>query len=62
MQKQGVPTIFTETTINSKLIQAVAKEAKIKFSDRELFADGLGEKGTEGLGLFSTSYLYVRVR
>lgn len=44
----GVPTIFAETTINPKLIQTVAKEANVKVSDRELFADGLGEKGTEG--------------
>ncbi|MEH2458077.1 metal ABC transporter solute-binding protein, Zn/Mn family [Nostoc sp.] len=48
IQKEGVPTIFAEITINPKLIQAVAKEAKVKVSDRELFADGLGEKGTEG--------------
>lgn len=48
IEKEGVPTIFAETTINPKLIQAVAKEAKVKVSDRELFADGLGEKGTEG--------------
>ncbi len=44
----GVPTIFAEATINPKLIQTVAKEANVKVSDRELFADGLGEKGTEG--------------
>lgn len=43
----GVPTIFAETTINPKLIQTVAKEANVKVSQRELFADGLGEKGTE---------------
>ncbi|MDF5734256.1 MULTISPECIES: metal ABC transporter solute-binding protein, Zn/Mn family [unclassified Nostoc] len=48
IKKEGVPTIFAETTINPKLIEAVAKEAKVKVSDRELFADGLGEKGTEG--------------
>ena len=48
IKKEGVPTIFAETTINPKLIQAVAKEAKVKVSYRELFADGLGEKGTEG--------------
>lgn len=48
IKKQGVPTIFPETAINPKLIEAVAKEAKVKVSDRELFADGLGEKGTEG--------------
>ncbi len=29
-------------------VQPVAKEAKVKVSDRELFADGLGEKRTEG--------------
>jgi manganese/iron transport system substrate-binding protein len=43
----GVPTIFAETTINPKLIEAVAKEAKVKVSAREIFADGLGEKGSE---------------
>jgi manganese/iron transport system substrate-binding protein len=44
----GVPTIFAEVTINPKLITAVAKEAGVKVSERELFADGLGEKGSEG--------------
>lgn len=34
--------------INPRLIQTVAKEAKVKVSERELYADGLGEKGTEG--------------
>jgi ABC-type Zn uptake system ZnuABC Zn-binding protein ZnuA len=47
IKKAGVPTIFAETTINPKLIESVAKEAKVKVSKRELFADGLGEKGTE---------------
>ncbi len=44
----NVPTIFAEVTINPKLIEIVAKEASIKVSERELFTDGLGEKGTEG--------------
>ncbi|MGV0026910.1 metal ABC transporter substrate-binding protein [Phormidesmis priestleyi] len=44
----GVPVIFAETTINPALIEAVAKEAKVKVSDRELFSDGIGEPGTEG--------------
>ncbi|MBR8830642.1 MAG: hypothetical protein N5P05_000857 [Chroococcopsis gigantea SAG 12.99] len=44
----GVPAIFAETTINPKLIDAVAKEANVKVADRELFADGLGEKGSPG--------------
>jgi manganese/iron transport system substrate-binding protein len=43
-----VPTIFAERTLNPKLIEAVAKDAKVKVSDRELFADGLGEPGSEG--------------
>lgn len=48
IKQTGVPTIFAETTINPKLIQAVAKEANVKVADQELFADGLGEQGTEG--------------
>lgn len=47
IKKTGVPTIFAEATINPKLIEAVAKEANVKVSKRELFADGLGEKGSE---------------
>ena len=43
----GVPTIFAEATINPKLIEAVAKEANVKVAAQELFADGLGEKGSE---------------
>jgi manganese/iron transport system substrate-binding protein len=42
-----VPTIFAEVTINPKLINTVAKEAKVNVAKRELFADGLGEKGSE---------------
>ncbi len=48
IKESGVPTIFAETTINPKLIQQVATEAHVKVSDRELFADGLGEQGTVG--------------
>lgn len=48
IKNANVPTIFAETTVNPKLIEAVAKEGKVKVSDRELFADGLGEKGTPG--------------
>jgi len=43
-----VPTVFAETTTNPKLIQAVAREANVKVSNREVFADSLGEPGTEG--------------
>ncbi|MGB8701571.1 MAG: metal ABC transporter substrate-binding protein, partial [Thermosynechococcaceae cyanobacterium] len=31
-----------------KLIETVAKEANVKLSKQELFADGLGEAGSEG--------------
>lgn len=48
IKQANVPTIFAETTVNPKLIEAVAKEANVKVSDRELYADGLGDKGTEG--------------
>jgi len=48
IRKSGVPTIFAEVTINPKLIQAVAREAKVKVAKQELFGDGLGEKGSEG--------------
>jgi manganese/iron transport system substrate-binding protein len=48
IQATRVPTIFAELTINPKLIEIVAKEAKVKVSDRELFTDGLGEPDSEG--------------
>jgi manganese/iron transport system substrate-binding protein len=43
-----VPTIFAEVSVNPKLIETVAKEANVKLSGQELFADGLGEAGSEG--------------
>jgi manganese/iron transport system substrate-binding protein len=48
IRKSGVPTIFAEKTVNPQLIEAVAREAKVKVADRELYADGLGEPGTDG--------------
>ncbi len=47
IEATNVPTIFAEAKINPKLIDAVAKEANVKVADQELFADGLGEKGSE---------------
>ncbi|OLP16350.1 metal ABC transporter substrate-binding protein [Leptolyngbya sp. 'hensonii'] len=38
-----VPTIFVEIVVNPKLIEAVAREAGVKVSDRALFSDSLGE-------------------
>jgi manganese/iron transport system substrate-binding protein len=43
----AVPVIFAEMTVNPKLITAVAQAAKVKVSDRRLFADGLGAPGSE---------------
>ncbi len=44
----NVPTIFAELSSNPKLIAAVAKEANVKLSEQELYADGLGEPGSSG--------------
>lgn len=48
IRESNVPIVFAETTINPRLIEAVAREARVQISDRELFADGIGEPGTEG--------------
>ncbi|MFM7602389.1 MAG: metal ABC transporter solute-binding protein, Zn/Mn family [Pseudanabaena sp.] len=47
IKSSQVPTIFAEVSINPKLITTVAREANVKVSERELFADGLGAKGSE---------------
>ncbi|EGJ32099.1 MULTISPECIES: zinc ABC transporter substrate-binding protein [Moorena] len=47
IKKSKVPTIFAEVTTNDKVIGTVAREAKVKLSDQKLFADGLGEKGSD---------------
>ncbi|MDX2239524.1 MAG: zinc ABC transporter substrate-binding protein [Leptolyngbyaceae cyanobacterium bins.302] len=43
-----VPTIFAEVVVNPKLIEAVARDARVKVADRELYSDSLGEPGSEG--------------
>jgi manganese/iron transport system substrate-binding protein len=48
IQAAKVPTIFAELTINPKLIQAVAQDAKVNVSDQELFTDGLGDSKSTG--------------
>ncbi|EAZ94285.1 metal ABC transporter solute-binding protein, Zn/Mn family [Crocosphaera chwakensis] len=48
VKKTQVPTIFTENTINPKLIETVAKEANVKVAQQQLYTDGLGETGTSG--------------
>jgi ABC-type Zn uptake system ZnuABC Zn-binding protein ZnuA len=46
IKKQKVPVIFAEVTANDKVLKTVAKEANVKISEQELYADGLGKKGT----------------
>jgi manganese/iron transport system substrate-binding protein len=48
IQQARIPTIFAEGTANLNLIQAAAKEAKVKVSNRKLYTDGLGEIGSDG--------------
>ena len=47
IKSNQVPTIFAEISLNPKLIKTVAKEANVKISEREIYADGLGTKGSE---------------
>lgn len=44
----GVPAIFAETTINPQLIRTVAQESGVALADQELYADSIGEPGSEG--------------
>ena len=47
IKQEKVPTIFAESTNSPKLIERVAKEANVKVSEEKLYADGLGEQGTD---------------
>lgn len=45
LRKQGVRTVFAETSINQKGIAAVAAEAGVSVSPEPLFSDALGKPG-----------------
>jgi manganese/zinc/iron transport system substrate-binding protein len=45
LRKQGVKTVFSETSLNAKGIAAVAAEAGVAVSDQPLFSDALGTPG-----------------
>ncbi|MEB3220246.1 MAG: zinc ABC transporter substrate-binding protein [Nostocales cyanobacterium 94392] len=47
IKQENVPTIFAESTHSPKLIERVAQEANVKVSPYKLYADGLGEPGTD---------------
>lgn len=48
IKQANIPIIFAETTINPDMLNSIAKAAKVKASERELFADNLGLPGSEG--------------
>ncbi|MEH2362189.1 metal ABC transporter solute-binding protein, Zn/Mn family [Nostoc sp.] len=48
IKQAKVSTIFTEATINPNLLQSLARVAEVKISERKLYAEGLGEPGSEG--------------
>ena len=47
LQKTQIPTIFAQPTISPELIEAVAKEARVNISERQLFTENLGVPGSE---------------
>ena len=47
IKQENVPTIFAESTHSPKLIERVAQEANVKVSEEKLYADDLGEQGTD---------------
>jgi manganese/iron transport system substrate-binding protein len=47
VETSQVPTIFAEVVVNPKLIQAIAREANVRVSERKLYSDSLGESGSE---------------
>ncbi|MEH2387312.1 MAG: zinc ABC transporter substrate-binding protein [Nostoc sp.] len=47
IKQAKVSTIFTEAAIKPNLLQSVAREANVKISERKLYAEGLGEPGSE---------------
>jgi manganese/iron transport system substrate-binding protein len=48
IKQTQVPTIYVELTLNPSLIKTIAKEANVKVSGREIYADGLGEVSSSG--------------
>jgi manganese/iron transport system substrate-binding protein len=48
IKQTQVPTIYVELTLNPSLIKTIAKEANVKVSNREIYADGLGEVSSSG--------------
>ena len=47
LRKIQVPTIFAQPTISPELIKAVAKEARVNISQRQLYTENLGLPGSQ---------------
>ena len=47
IKRENVPTIFAESTHSPKLIERLAQEANVKVSEEKLYADNLGEQGSD---------------
>lgn len=47
VKESKVPAIFAETTINPALIKTVAREAKVKLAERELYSDSIGAPNSD---------------
>jgi manganese/iron transport system substrate-binding protein len=48
IKKTGIMTIYPEVNLNPQLIKTIAKEANVKLSRQELYADGLGAPNSAG--------------
>ena len=48
IKESQVPTIFAEISVNSQILETVAREANVQLSPKSLYTDSLGGKGTEG--------------
>ncbi len=48
IRESQVPTIFAEASVNSQVLETVAREANVQLSPRELYTDSLGAEGTPG--------------
>jgi manganese/iron transport system substrate-binding protein len=48
IKQARIPTIFTNNTTNPNLIKAVAQQANVRVSKRELLATSLSSQGSEG--------------
>jgi manganese/iron transport system substrate-binding protein len=48
IKQTQVPTIFAESTLNPQLIKLIAREANVKISAQQIYADGLGAANSSG--------------